>query len=61
MNSGGPGDWRSRGRREVMPKPVSQNSPSLGIYQHVGWLDVLVDEPTSVEPAKYRGQGHGKS
>ena len=27
MNSGGSGDWRSRGRREAMPKPVSQTWP----------------------------------
>src|SRR6516225_1757042 len=27
MNSGGSGDWRSRGRREAMPKPVNQTWP----------------------------------
>jgi hypothetical protein len=27
MSSGGSGDWRSRGRREAMPKPVSQTWP----------------------------------
>ena len=48
MNSGGSGDWRSRGSREAMPKPVSQHLACCGIHQNIGRLDVFVNEPTSV-------------
>ena len=46
MNSGGSGDWRSRGSRDAMPKPVSHALPSWR-QQHVGRLDILVDETCS--------------
>ena len=61
MNSGGSGDWRSRGRRDAIPNPVSQTCPVVGIDEHIRRLDVLMDEPTSVEPAKCGRQGHCES
>ena len=61
MNSGGSGDWRSRGRREAMPKPVSRTLPSGGVDEHIGRLDVLVDQPASVELPDCAGQRHGES
>ena len=43
-----------------MPKPVSHTCPAADIYDHVGWLDVFVNESTSVEPAKCGRQRHGE-
>ena len=60
MISGGSGAWRSRGRREAMPKPVSHTCPAADIDDHVGWVDVFVNESTSVEPAKCGRQRHGE-
>jgi hypothetical protein len=34
------------------------NLPGPEIYQHIGRLDVLVNEPASVEPAESCGEGH---
>ena len=34
--------------------------PGRGIYDHVGWVDVFVNESTSVEPAKCGRQRHGE-
>ena len=34
--------------------------PGCGVHQHIGGLDVLVDQPASVELAKCAGQGHGE-
>ena len=58
MTSGGAGAWRSRGRREAMPKPVSQTSP-CGVDQDVGRLDVLVDEAAPVHLAERRRERDG--
>ena len=44
-----------------MPNPVSQTRPVCGIDEHVGGLDVLVDQPASVEPTDRAGQRHGES
>ena len=60
MNSGGSGDWRSRGRREAMPKPVSRTA-RCRVDEDIGWLDVLMDEPASVELTECAGQGHCES
>ena len=54
MVSGGSGDWRSRGRREAMPNPVSRTSPSRAVHQDIGRLDVLVDEAALVDLAQSR-------
>ena len=35
--------------------------PSCGVYEHVGGLDVLMDEPASVELIECARQGHGES
>ena len=44
-----------------MPKPVSHTCPVADIHDHVGRLDVLVNQPTSVEPAKCGGQSYCES
>ena len=42
MNSGGSGDWRSRGNREAIPQPINQ-------APNVGRLDIFVDEASNVQ------------
>ena len=63
MTSGGSGAWRSRGRREAMPKPVSRACPSGAVHQNIGGLDVLVNEAALVRagpaPRRCRRQGAG--
>jgi hypothetical protein len=61
MNSGGSGDWRSRGRRDAMPKPVSQTRPVAESTSTLAGFDVLVDQPASVELTKCARQGHCES
>ena len=61
MNSGGSGAWRSRGRREAMPKPVSRTCPVADVDEHVGGLDVLVNEPASMELTECARQRHSES
>ena len=59
MTSGGSGAWRSRGRREAMPKPVSQPGQSR-VDEHIGWLDVLVDEAAPVDLAERSRHADGQ-
>jgi hypothetical protein len=33
--------------------------PGGRVNEHIGWLDVLVDEPASMELTERAGQGHG--
>ena len=44
-----------------MPKPVRSDPPGGGVNEHIGWLDVLVDEPTSMELTECAGQGDCES
>ena len=57
--SGGSGAWRSRGRRDARPKPVRTDMTGF-IDQHMGRLDVLVDEALLVDFAKSSRQADGK-
>jgi len=59
MISGGSGAWRSRGRREAMPKPVSHTCSAATSMIALAGFDVFVSESTSVEPAKCGRQRHG--
>ena len=61
MTSGGAGAWRSRGRREAMPKPVSQTSPVGDVDQDVGRLDVLVDKAAPVQLSERGRQRDGEA
>ena len=45
MNSGGSGAWRSRGRREAIPKPMSQTSPVAELTRTLGGLMSLWIRP----------------
>jgi hypothetical protein len=47
MNSGGSGAWRSRGRREAMPKPVSQTWPVAELTSTLAGLMSLWMRPRS--------------
>jgi len=51
MNSGGSADWRSRGNREAIPKPISHTWPVLGSIMTLAGFEVLVDEAPTVQLA----------
>ena len=61
MTSGGSGAWRSRGRREAMPNPVSRVRPSAQFDQNIGRLDVLVDEAALVRLAERGDDADGEA
>ena len=41
MNSGAPGEWRSRGRREAIPKPISRTAPVAELTRTLAGLTSL--------------------
>ena len=61
MVSGGPGDWRSRCRREATPNPVSRTCPSAQFSQDIGGLDVLMDEAALVDLAHSPGDADSEA
>ena len=61
MISGGSGAWRSRGRREAMPKPGEPHLSGRAVDQNIGRLDVLVDEAALVELAERRRDADGEA
>ena len=58
MISGGAGDWRSRGRRDAIPNPVSHTLPVVD--EHIGRLDVLMDEAAPMNVAERCRQVDGE-
>ena len=52
MNSGGSGPWRSRRRREAIPKADEPDLTRRGIDQNIGRLQILVNQLLFVQPAK---------
>src|SRR5260221_13238683 len=52
MNSGGPGTWRSRERREAIPKPVSRARPVAGLRRTFGGFTSLWISPFSCNPLR---------
>ena len=61
MNSGGSGDWRSRGRRDAMPKPVSQTCPVAESTSTLAGLMSLWMSPRPWSRPSARRQGHCES
>ncbi len=59
MTSGGSGDWRSRGRRDAMPKPVSQTSPVATSTRTLAGLMSLWMRPRSWNWPKRGRQADG--
>ena len=45
MNSGGAGDWRSRGNREAIPQPINQARPVAGSIIMLAGLTSLWTRP----------------
>ena len=61
MTSGGAGAWRSRGRREAMPKARKPRLAGYGVHQNIRRLDVLMDEAALVNLGKRRGDADGEA
>ena len=61
MNSGGAGDGRSRGRRDAMPKPVSQTWPVAPLTNTWAGLRSLWMQAPPVELAERRCQADGQA
>ncbi len=59
MTSGGSGAWRSRGRRDAMPKPSEPDLAGRRVDEHIGRLDVLVDQAPPVELAQRDREANG--
>jgi hypothetical protein len=52
MNSGGSGDWGSRGRREAIPEPISQACPVVGLTRTFAGFTSLWISPFSCNPLR---------
>ena len=61
MNSGGSGDWRSRGRREAMPKPVSHTSPVARFTRILAGLTSLWIEAAPMQLAERSRHADGQA
>ena len=61
MSSGGSAVWRSRGRRDAMPKPVRRTSPFVRVDEDVAGFDVLVNETAVMHARDSVGDGDGQS
>ena len=61
MTSGGAGDWRSRGRRDAIPKPVSQTCPVAPLTNTWAGLRILVEQAPPVELAQCGREPDGEA
>ena len=57
MNSGGFGRLALAREARSDAEAGEPDLPGRGVDEHIGWLDVLVDQPASVKPTERARQG----